>query len=83
MRRDLRFILLGISLEIAWSPVQSARAQSLSTAALIGNVTELSCGTAAEAVVSLTSFATQVAVTKLTTADGLYKFVLLASGKFS
>jgi hypothetical protein len=83
MKRNLPFALLGICLVIFDSVLPSARAQSSSTGALTGTVTDPSGARVAEAPVSLTSGATQQVITKATTADGQYKFVLLPPGEYS
>ena len=83
MKRNLQLILLSFCVVILGGVARSARAQSSSTGALTGTVTDPSGGTVAEATVSLTSLATEQVVTKTTTLDGQYKFVPLAPGEYS
>ncbi|MGB7284490.1 MAG: TonB-dependent receptor [Candidatus Acidiferrum sp.] len=83
MKRRLQAFLLGICVASLGSTLPSAHAQSSSTGALTGTVSDTSGGTVADATVSLTSVATQQVLTKTTTTDGQYKFVPLAPGEYS
>jgi outer membrane receptor protein involved in Fe transport len=83
MRLSLRLLLAVVCLVLVGGLGESACAQSSSTGALTGTVTDATGGAVAGAVVSLTSAATQQTVTKTTPADGQYKFALLAPGEYS
>jgi outer membrane receptor protein involved in Fe transport len=83
MRSSLRILLLLICLVSIGGTGRSARGQSSSTGALTGTVTDPSGGSVSDATVSLTSAATEQVVTKITSADGQFKFVPLAPGEYS
>jgi hypothetical protein len=80
-----RLLFLGAGLVLAASfPLgPPGWAQSASTGALTGTVSDPSGGVVAGAKVSLTSLATQKVETKTTTENGQYKFALLPPGEYA
>jgi Carboxypeptidase regulatory-like domain len=83
MRANLRVLVVAVAIFILGDTGYSAAGQSSSTGALTGTVMDPSGGTVPGATVTLTSMATQQVVTKTTTADGQFKFALLAPGEYS
>src|ERR1700730_17566570 len=61
----------------------SLRAQSASSGALVGTVTDASGGIIPNATVALTSNATNQTQTTTTTASGTYRFPLLSPGSYT
>jgi hypothetical protein len=83
MRSRLQVLLLAVLLTFVCLAASLANAQSSSTGALTGTITDPSGGAVPGASVSLTNVSTQQVITKATTGDGQYKFVLLPPGEYS